>query len=154
MISVARKSIAVMKETLDKIPTETTHTTINFLNTLSEEELKIVSDSKYEIMAFKRVHTRGNPNFEPLHIVEDLDRILRKGKGKYQEGNSQLETYFYLSQEEILSLQGLDFYINFEQSILKSKSKTDLKKVMVDQNIFQSYPLDSLLEDLQKTVKT
>ena len=40
--SIARKSYVVMKETLDKIPTETTHNIINFLNTLSEEEMKTV----------------------------------------------------------------------------------------------------------------
>ena len=42
VISIARQSCAVMKETLDKRSLETTQNAINFLNTLSEEELKIV----------------------------------------------------------------------------------------------------------------
>ena len=86
--------------------------------------------------------------------MEDLEKILRKSKGKDQEGTSQLEISFSLSQEEILSLQDIDFDIKFEQYNLKSKSKTYLKKFVVDQNRFQSYILKSLWEYLQKTVKT
>ena len=72
-----------------------------------------------EILYFKRAHTRGNPNPEPLHTMDDPEIIIRKGKGNDQEGTSQLEIYFSLSQEDILSLQDLDFYIKFEQSLLK-----------------------------------
>ena len=43
---------------------------------------------KQEILASKRVHTRGNPNPKTLHVVEDTKRILRKGKAKRQEGTS------------------------------------------------------------------
>ena len=40
VISVERKICTTVKETSDRKPTDTTHNTINFLNTLSEEELK------------------------------------------------------------------------------------------------------------------
>ena len=40
VISVERKNYIVVKEILDKKPTDTTQNTINFLNILSQEELK------------------------------------------------------------------------------------------------------------------
>ena len=40
IISFARQMCIVVKETLDRKPTNTSQNTINFLNTLSEEELK------------------------------------------------------------------------------------------------------------------
>ena len=40
VISVERKSCAAVKETLDRKPADTDQNTINFLNTMSEEELK------------------------------------------------------------------------------------------------------------------
>ena len=40
VITVARESCIVVKETLDRKPIDTTHNTINFFNTLSQEELK------------------------------------------------------------------------------------------------------------------
>ena len=40
VITVARESCIVVKETLDRKQIHTTHNTINFLNTLSKEELK------------------------------------------------------------------------------------------------------------------
>ena len=42
MISIARESCAVMKETIDTISIETTQNIINFLTTMSEEEMKTV----------------------------------------------------------------------------------------------------------------
>ena len=37
VITVARESCIVVKETLDRKPIDTTHNTINFFNTLSQE---------------------------------------------------------------------------------------------------------------------
>ena len=78
-------------------------------------------DSKGEILAFRRVHTRGNPNFETLHVVEDLERILRKGKERGQEGTSKLESYFSSSEEIFLTIQDLDLDVKFEQISFKIK---------------------------------
>ena len=43
LINVARPSCTTVKETLNSKPIDTTHNAINFLNTLSEEELKTTS---------------------------------------------------------------------------------------------------------------
>ena len=40
IINVARKSCITIKETLDRKPTDTARNTINFLNTLSKEDLR------------------------------------------------------------------------------------------------------------------
>ena len=42
VISIAMQSCVFMKETLDKMSTQTTQNTINFLNTMSKEELKTI----------------------------------------------------------------------------------------------------------------
>ena len=42
VINIVRKRCTTMKETLNRKPIDTTKNTINFLNTLSEEELRTI----------------------------------------------------------------------------------------------------------------
>ena len=41
---------------------------------------------KSDIVDFTRAHTIGNPNSEPLYSVEDPKSLIRKIRGKEQEG--------------------------------------------------------------------
>ena len=77
-----------------------------------------------------------------------------KGKGKDQEGTSHLERPFSLFPLEPLGLQDLDFHMKFEQTLFKSNFETNLKENIIDHIKFQSYLLESLWKDLERTAKT
>ena len=76
--------------------------------------------------------------------MEDLKILIRKRRGKEQVDTSKIEQSFSQTQEEFLIFQDLDLDLKFEQSLLRYKSESDLKKVVVDQSRFHSYLLDSL----------
>ena len=56
-------------------------------------------DSNDKILGFRKNHRRGNPNNETLQVVENLEKILMKGKGKDQEGTFQLERSFFFMKK-------------------------------------------------------
>ena len=82
---------------------------------------------KEDILSFKRENTRGNPDSEILYSVENLEILIRHRCGKEQVGTSQIERSSSQNQEEFLSFQYFELEINFERTLLKSKSESDLK---------------------------
>ena len=72
MISIAMQSCAVMKETLDKMSTKTDQNTMNFLNTLSEEELKTLGvTEKITVITWERKVIRKHHHVKSVQAKEN-----------------------------------------------------------------------------------
>ena len=84
-------------------------------------------------MASRRFYyTRSNPDPQPIVIVDNPDRIGKKIKRVEDLGNK-----FSLVKENSLpkhlsSLQDIEFDINFEQSLFRTKSESDLQINVID----------------------
>ena len=72
VVNVSRKSCTVVKETLDRKPTDTAQNTINFVNTLFEEELKTMGiKDMLEIITWERKAIGKNHHIESVEAKED-----------------------------------------------------------------------------------
>ena len=86
--------------------------------------------------------------------MENPEILIRRRHGKEQINTSQVESSFSHNQEEFHSFQDFDLETNFERSLLRSKSESDLKQAEINPDRLQSYFLDSLWHSLQDTIKT
>ena len=74
-------------------------------------------------MAFRRPHTRGNPDTEILLGVDNPNKLVTN-KGKDQ---LDIPQFGISSTLEFHIIQDSVWETNFERSLLKSKSEYDLK---------------------------
>ena len=72
VISTTRQSCPVMKETLDKRSAKTYQNTINFLNTLSKEEMKTMGiKDRITIIIWARKVIRNHHHVESVQAKDD-----------------------------------------------------------------------------------
>ena len=95
VISIAMQSCVTMKKILDKRSAETTQNTINLLNTLSEEELKIVGIRDRII-----VITWARKSLESIIML----RVSKTRQIKCYNRSSLLKAYFqsYFRKDSII----------------------------------------------------
>ena len=72
-INVARQSCKTVQETLDRIPIDTTKNTINFLNTLSKEELRTMGiKDRIMVITWERKVIGKHHHIESVQAKENL----------------------------------------------------------------------------------
>ena len=84
--------------------------------------------------------------------MENPESLFRRRSGKEKASTSQTKRSLF--QEEFYSFQELYLGVNVRKSLLRSKSKLDLKQTEINPNRFESYLLDFLWHNLQNTVKS
>ena len=79
MINSSKQSVTVVKEALDKKPVDTTRNTINFLNTLSNKELRTMGfKDRIEVIFWSRKVVGKNQYIEIVQA--NIDIILHQVK--------------------------------------------------------------------------
>ena len=79
VINVARQICTTVKETLDRKPIDTTRKTINFLNTLSKEELRTMGiKDRIEVITWARKVIGKHHHIESFQAKEN--QMLRRVK--------------------------------------------------------------------------
>ena len=96
-------------------------------------------------MASRRPHTQGNPDIEILQGLDNPNKLLRN-KGKYQ---LDIPQFGNSSTQEFHSIHDYVWETNFEMSLLKYRSESDLKYTELNPSRLESYLLDSLWKNLQ-----
>ena len=81
-------------------------------------------------MAPRRIYTRSNPDPDPLKVVEDPKRILRKKKSKIDSGIPLISRSVSLLKEGVISVDDLQFDIKFEHSLFRSKLDSYLSQIV------------------------
>ena len=102
-----------------------------------------------DILASKKIHTRGNPDPETLQSVDNPERILRnrnKEKVDFSLFGTSSSQYLYGIAEP-------KWGVRDEILLTKFKSEFDLRKAGVNPNTLQSYLLDSLWLNLETPPK-
>ena len=82
-------------------------------------------------MAPKRIHTTIFPVLNPPKVVEDLERILRRGRIKADKGIFNLQMSLSLPTESVKSIENIILNKETDQSLLRSKSSSKLSQVIV-----------------------
>ena len=88
-----------------------------------------------DILASRKIHTRGNPDPETLQSVDNPERILRN-RNKEKVDFLLFGTSSYQDLHNIVEPR---WGVRAERLLTKSKSESDLKKVGVIYNTLQSY---------------
>ena len=102
-----------------------------------------------DILASRKIHTRGNSETETLLSVDNLERILRnRNKEKL---NSPL--FRTSSSQALYGLAEPEWGVRDEILLTKSKYEYDLRKDGVDPSMLQAYLLDSLWLNLETLPK-
>ena len=85
VINASRQSCIVVKEALNRKPIDTTRSTINFLNTLSKEELRTMGiKDRIAVITYSRKFVGKNQHIET--IQENIDIMMhyvRNFKGSF-----------------------------------------------------------------------
>ena len=89
-------------------------------------------------MASKQVHTRANPDPEPVAPMSNPKKLLHKGKKKIPDPFYYLDRNMSLPKDGVESIDDLEFNLLFEQTLFRSKSKSYLKEIIFDEKKFQS----------------
>ena len=82
-------------------------------------------------VAPKRVHTRIFPDPNPPKVVENPKIILRRGSIKADKGIFHLQKYLSLPVESVRSVESIILDKGIDQSLLRSKSASELSQVIV-----------------------
>ena len=77
-------------------------------------------------MTPKRTYTRRNLDSNPLEMVEDPKRILRRSNNKVDKGVFHLQRSLSLPIEGVKSIVHIIFDKKFEKTLFSSKSGSDL----------------------------
>ena len=80
-------------------------------------------------LAPKRIYTRRFPYPNPPKVVENLERILRRGNITADKGIPYLQKYLSLPAKSVKSTESFTFDKGIDQSLLTSKSATELSQV-------------------------
>ena len=80
-------------------------------------------------MAPKIIHTRIFPDPTPPKVVENPDRILRRGSIKVDKGIFHLQKYLSLPIESVKCVETIILYKGTDQSLLRSKYASELSQV-------------------------
>ena len=89
-------------------------------------------------MTPKKDYTRRNPNPEPIAYVSDPEKLLHKRKERVVDSGKFLDRNLSFPNDEVKSIDDLDFDIKLEQSLFRSRSESNLNEVLFDENKFQS----------------
>ena len=79
-------------------------------------------------MAPKRIHTRRVPDPNPLKVVENLERILRRSSSQADKGIFHLQKSLSLPSQSVNSAESFSFDKGTDQSLSRSKSATELSQ--------------------------
>ena len=92
-------------------------------------------------MAPRTIYTRRNPDPDPNppKVVEDPERILRRKKRKVDSGIPLISRSVSFPKEGFISVDYLQFYMKFEQSLFKSKLDSDLVQIVFHHGIFNTF---------------
>ena len=102
-----------------------------------------------DILASRRIHTRGNPNPETLQSVENPERILRNRNKE----NVDFSLFGTSSSQDLYGITKPEWGVRAEKLRTKSKSESDMRKASVSSSIMQSYMLGSLWLNLKTPEK-
>jgi hypothetical protein len=92
---------------------------------------------KFKVLAPKRIHTRSHPDPEPVTIVDNPEKLLRKRNIVEGQGsNSPLHRATSLP-EKLVTIQDIEFDLPFEQSLFRTKSDSFVNEIVLDQTILQ-----------------
>lgn len=72
-------------------------------------------------------------------MVEDPERLLRKKKIQVDTSIPLIDRSIPLPKEGDISVEYLEFDENFEQSLVISKSDSDLNQIVFDLEIFNNF---------------
>ena len=102
-----------------------------------------------DILASRKIHTRGNSDTKTLLSVDNPEKILIN-RNKEKSGSPLFDTS---SSQALYRLAKPEWGVRDERLLTKSKSKFNLRKAGVDPNTLQSYLLDSLWLNLETPPK-
>ena len=86
-----------------------------------------------DILASRKIHTRGNSDTEILLSLDNQERILRN-RNKEKLGSPLFNTSL---SKALYGLANPEWGVNAERLLTKSKSESDLRKVGVDSMIWE-----------------
>ena len=88
-------------------------------------------DFTREIIAPKIIYTRRNPDPNPPKVVENPERILRRSNNKADKGIFHLQKSLSLPAKSVESIENIILDKESDQSLLRSKSASELSQVIV-----------------------
>jgi hypothetical protein len=90
-------------------------------------------------LAPKKIYTRRNLDLEPIASVADLVNILHKNKEKESDSGVFLNRNLSFPKDGVKSIDDLDFDIEFEHTLFRSKLDSKLTEILFDEKKFQSF---------------
>ena len=110
----------------------------------------VSTNTTLDILASRKIHTRGNSDTETLLTVDNPERILRN-RNKEKLDSPLFDTS---SSQYLYGLTEPEWGVGVERLLTNSKSESDLRKSWVDPNTLQSYLLDSFWLNLETPPKS
>ena len=81
-------------------------------------------------MAPRTIYTRRSLDPDPPRVVDNLERILRRGNTHADKRISHLQRVLSLPTESVKGFTSFDFDKETDQSFSRSKSETELSQVL------------------------
>jgi hypothetical protein len=88
-------------------------------------------------MAPKRIHTRRNLDPEAIILVSDPEKIVHKRKEMPISPVFCLDRNLSLPKYGVKIIEDLDFDLKFEQTLFRTRSKSNLSEIIFDEKRFQ-----------------
>ena len=79
----------------------------------------------------RRKYTRKNIDPNPIELIDNVEKLLGEGKTNNILSSPLLTRSIFLSQEDVQTLDDLQFDFKFQHSLFKSKSDSDISQVIV-----------------------
>jgi hypothetical protein len=88
-------------------------------------------------LAPKRIHTRSHPDPEPVKVVDNPEKLIRKRSLAEIQGSSSPPPRETSLPEKFVTIQDIQFDLPFEHSLFRTKSDIFVDETVLDQAILQ-----------------
>ena len=95
----------------------------------------------------KVYYTRSNPDPKLVVIVDNPDRIGKKKQREDLDAKVSLLRVNSLPQK-VVSLQDIEFDLEFEHSLFRNKSESDLNNIVIDPGFISSLEIKKEIQAL------
>ena len=92
---------------------------------------------KFKVLAPKRIHTRSHLDPEPVKIIDNPEKIIRKRNTAEGQGSSSPLHRATSLPEKLVTIQYIDFDLPFENILFRTKSDSFVDEIVLDQTILQ-----------------
>jgi hypothetical protein len=92
---------------------------------------------KFKVMAPKIIHSRSHPDPEPITIVDNPEKLIRKRNIVEGQGSSSPLLSENFLPEKLITIMDIEFDLPFEHNLFRTKFDSFVDEIVLDQTFLQ-----------------